>query len=67
MKLSLEQIQSTALGSVLTEEENGGIRFHRFTKEQEDFYIAKKPGVEQITSGVKLSFVTDSEKLSIKI
>ena len=66
MKLTFDELKSATLGSVLTEEEGGRVRFHRFTAPQEAFYADRKPTVARSTSGVKLSFVTDSEILFLK-
>ena len=70
MKLTKEQIEAIATGvaySSYTEE--GRVTLHRFTPEEENLYLEKKPNFYSkvfCTSGMKLSFITDSEKLGIK-
>ena len=74
MKLNLEQIKSITLGAVRVEEENGKLRFHRFTEEQEALYgrISAEQGRSfnkrcMATAGVKLRFKTNSETLKLKL
>lgn len=67
MKLTFEQIKECTLGSVLTEQRGEEIYFHRFTAEQEGFYALRESTVSRATSGVKLSFLTDSESLFLKV
>ena len=69
MKLTKEQLTNIALGTAYITEEEKGVHFHRFTKEQENYYketnnnfYLKALG----TAGVKLSFKTDSKALFIK-
>ncbi len=74
MKLSLEQIESITTGVVRVAEENGTIRFHRFTEEQEVLY-GKISAVEDrsfnkrcvATAGVRLWFTTNSKMLKMKL
>ena len=70
MKLKLEKVQQITLGAVQIKEENGRFSFHRFTAEQENLYqIANEDfyNKTKATSGVKLSFKTDSQNLFIKV
>ena len=38
MKLNFEQIKAISTGAVRFEEDESGIKFYRFTEEQEKFY-----------------------------
>lgn len=69
MKLNFDQIKSIALGAERIAEESDGVHFYRFTKEQEDLYIARKAGFNQYyaTSGVSLRFITNSETMFLKV
>lgn len=71
MKLNLEQIKSITLGAAYVEQGEKGIGFHRFTKEQEEVYLAiKGDGFLRkclSTSGIRLSFETDSTTLGISV
>ena len=67
MNVELEQLQTIATGTVKILKENGGICFHRFTKEQEevfknteDFALLLSP------AGIKLHFNTNSTKIVLK-
>ena len=70
MKLNLNDIIKITNGSVKTEETKEGFAFHRFTEEEEALYritsldFFKKTAS---TSGVTLSFKTDSKKLFIDV
>ena len=69
MKLNLEQIKAISTGAVRFEEDESGIKFYRFTEEQEKLY--EETDVEfynrsQATAGVKLAFKTNSKSLYIK-
>lgn len=69
MKLTFEQIKSAAWGAVRVEEENGNIRFCRFTKEQQDIYEGYNKDFHNktfATAGVKLVFKTNSKNLTFK-
>lgn len=69
MKLTLSQMKSVTLGASRICEETDGIHFYRFTKEQADFYAGYSEYLYNIsltTSGICLSFRTDSRKLFIK-
>lgn len=69
MKLNLEQIRAITCGAVSVEENDFGFAFHRFTKEQEEMYKARK---EEFyircfaTSGITLRFKTDSKNIFLK-
>ena len=70
MKLTLEQIQSTAYGAVRIEEINGAIHFYRFTKAQEDLYSETSADFYKksfSTAGVRLEFITSSPFLSMEV
>ena len=70
MKLNFSQICDITLGSVYTEEQDGMAVFHRFTKEQEEIYKETSSDYYKkslSTSGVKLSFKTDSRNMFLKI
>ena len=69
MKLTFEQIRGISTGAVRFEEDENGIRLHRFTEEQEKLY--EETDIEfynrsQSTAGVKLGFKTNSKSLFIK-
>lgn len=69
MKLTFSQIKDAAWGSVYTEEDNGRVRFHRFTAEQEKIYKGYKEDFYKktfATAGVKLVFKTDSKNLYLR-
>lgn len=66
MQLDLAQIRAITCGAVSVEQENQGICFYRFTKEQYELYRVKNEGFYKrgfSTAGVKLSFRTDSKYL----
>lgn len=68
MKLTTEQIASVTLGAERVTNEKGGTGFHRFTAEQEEIYRLYRDDFYQKTfcsSGVKLSFKTDSRTLGL--
>lgn len=70
MKLDAEQIKKISTGAVRIEEENGEVRLYRFTKEQIELYENVKQDLYMkrfATSGIKLSFKTNSKNLFIKI
>jgi len=70
MKLTLEQIQSAARGVAYVSEEDGLIRLHRFTPEQEELYHGVSPEFYDkafATSGVILEFDTDSRYLDLSV
>ena len=69
MQLTLEQIRSITCGAVAVKQEEGGIHFYRFTEPQIELYRARREALllkALATSGIKLSFETDSESLFIK-
>ena len=74
MKLNFEQIKSIATGAAEVTQEEGGIYFGRFTKEQE--YMYQQYSIPQGKSlhtrclgpaGVLLRFRTDSTRLGLKV
>jgi len=69
MKLDFAQIRSMTMGAVRIAETENGIRFYRFTEEQEALYQEKNPSFYKksfCTSGVQLRFRTDSRTLRLK-
>lgn len=68
MKLSYNQIKEIATGAVRTEEDNGAVRLYRFTKEQEEVYHDTYFSSRTFSqSGIRLSFITDSTSLFLKV
>lgn len=70
MKLTLEQIKSITLGAVQIWEEDGFVCFCRFAWEQMEMYRERREDFYRkahSTAGVKLSFRTDSNTLSMKV
>lgn len=70
MKLNLEQIKEITTGAVNIREEKGMFVFSRFTAEQQRLYQLTNLDFynkTQSTSGIKLSFKTDSKSLFIKL
>ena len=72
MKLTLDQIKSITTGACRVEEIDGGIRFFRFTKEQELLYEKASEELGRgfydrrlATAGVRLRFATDSKTLKL--
>ena len=72
MKLTFEQIQAITCGAVRITQEEKGLRFWRFTKEQEVMYYDTRvlTGMNYKTrsnasAGVKFAFRTNSTKLSL--
>ena len=69
MKLTLDQIKMITKGAVGFTEEEEGVRFYRFTKEQEQLYKERSEDFYRktfATAGVKFIFQTDSKKLFLK-
>lgn len=70
MKLNFEQITSVCLGAVRVIETENGVRFYRFTEEQEELYRQKDEYLYKktfATAGMKLLFETNSENLFMKV
>lgn len=70
IKLNLQQIESITLGAIRVTEEADGFHFYRFTREQEQLYVGRKADFDKkvpATTGVQLSFRTDSKELFLKI
>lgn len=66
MKLSLENIKEITMGAERIKEEDGLIRFYRFTETEEEHYKARNTDYYHKTfapAGIKLSFKTDSRRL----
>ena len=74
MKLCLNDYRKIALGCAGVNEEDGKIRFHRFTENEEKFY-ERRDAINgtalrsrcSAPAGVKLSFATDSKNLKISV
>lgn len=69
MTLGYDEIAAITFGAAYVDVNDGYFCFHRFTEEQEELYKAR--GAEFYkkafaTSGIKLSFETNSEKLFLK-
>lgn len=74
MRLSFEQIKSITCGAVRILQEEKGIRFWRFTEEQEKMYYDTRilTGMNyadrsKASAGVKFAFRTDSKKLCLTV
>ncbi|MBE6960669.1 MAG: SGNH/GDSL hydrolase family protein [Ruminococcaceae bacterium] len=70
MKLTTEQITSAARGVSYVSEENKMVRFHRFTREQEELYSTTSPEFYAkafATAGVVLEFDTDSRNMALSV
>ena len=70
MKLTISQISPMTTGAVRIEQAEDGIRFYRFTQEQEEMYCLRNDdfyGRSFPPAGVCLRFWTNSEKLFVKI
>lgn len=70
MQLTYEQLESVTLGAASTEQAQDGMHFYRFTQEQAAIYHKKRGGFctnTLATSGIKLSFSTDSTTLKLCI
>jgi lysophospholipase L1-like esterase len=70
MKLSFEMIRSATAGAVRMSEENGEIRFFRFSEEQTEMYQGVSKDFHKktyATAGVKIKFKTDSSSLSMTV
>lgn len=69
MKLNFDFVRAVTCGAVRITEESDGFHFYRFTREQEEFYKDFPNHYPKVfaTSGVKLSFRTNSPSLGLKI
>jgi hypothetical protein len=70
MKLCFEKIKEITEGAVRMAEDADGIRFYRFTEEEEAYYKRTSEDFYKktfSTAGVKLSFITDSEWMRISV
>ena len=72
MKLNINDIREITLGASRVTCENGKVRFHRFTEEEELFYKERDAKYGRSFSqrcsapaGIKLSFTTDSRNIKI--
>ena len=74
MKLALNDYRRIALGCAYIAEEEGKIRFHRFTEAEELFYKKRDELLGKSFSkrcfapaGVRLCFATDSKRLKLSV
>lgn len=74
MRLNFDQIESITCGAVRILEEEKGLRFWRFTKEQEEMYYETRKltgmnyaGRSRASAGVKFAFRTDSKTLTLRV
>jgi len=74
MKLGLNDYRRITLGCARVAEENGKIRFHRFTEEEEIIYRKRDELLGRTFSercaapaGIKLSFLTSSKSIKISV
>ena len=69
MQLTYEQISSVTLGAVSLEQTDGGIRFHRFSKAEEDQYIPRAGLHVKLfaPAGIRLEFETDATALDMSV
>lgn len=69
MTLDFDKLVDITQGAAYIDAQDGFFSFHRFTREQEEFYKERSADFYKktlATSGVKLSFETDSERLTLK-
>lgn len=69
MLLTFSQLSAIVCGAVSLEQTEKGVRFHRFTPEQFALYEKKSEKMflkSKTSSGIKLSFRTDSETLFLR-
>ncbi len=68
--IDIKTVEQIARGVAYVSENNGCVQFHRFTPKEEAYYnkrVGKGIPRHYATSGVKLSFVTNSTTLSLKV
>lgn len=69
MKLCFEQICAVTTGAVRIQQENDGIHFYRFTKEQEEMFLPRNQKFYNktfSTPGIRLRFTTNSRNLGVR-
>ena len=69
-KLDFETVKRITLGAVRVEHDGELARFYRFTEREEEYYKNYRDDFYMksfATAGVKLSFKTDSENLTLKV
>lgn len=69
MTLDYDKIAAITFGAAYVDVNDGFFCFHRFTKEQEELYKSRSADFYKksfATSGIRLIFETDSEKLLLK-
>lgn len=69
MQLNLPQIQAITLGAARVEQQADGVHFYRFTRQQEELYKERSEDFyikTFSTSGVRLHFRTDSQRLYLR-
>ena len=67
MRVSFEKINEIVTGVSYVEKHDKYIQFHRFSKEEEDYYANAEYLRHYSTSGVRLEFITDSTALKVKV
>lgn len=67
MRLSFETIKEIAQGVSYISESDDGVQFHRFNVAEEEYYKDSTLPRQYSTSGVKLSFSTDSTTMKLKV
>ena len=70
MKLNAEQMRDICQGAVRVTECDTGVRFFRFTEEQEAYYLKTNVNFHKkalASAGMKLCFETDSRFLALKV
>lgn len=68
MELTFSQIKEITLGADRVLQEENGVAFRRYTKEQEELYLSRSEGLylkTKHTSGIQLRFRTDSTSLRL--
>ena len=69
-ELTLAEIRAITFGAERVCQDESGVRFYRFTEEEEDFYRFRLPEFYKksfSTAGIKLRFRTDSRTLSLAV
>ncbi|MBQ7119099.1 MAG: SGNH/GDSL hydrolase family protein [Oscillospiraceae bacterium] len=68
MKADLRLLKSITKGAERIEEKDSGFNFYRFSKKEEELYSSSPLSPRTFaTAGIKLHFITDAEKIDIKI
>lgn len=74
MKLTLNDLKKITVGAHRVTEEEGGVRFHRFTEDEEQFYRNRDSELGKhfsdrckASAGMRLSFLTSSKSLKLSV